>query len=225
VAARTRNNPLALAVLVCLLEKPMHPYEVASTLRHRAKHRSVKLNYGALYGVVESLGKRGLIEAKETERSGRLPERTIYQLTEAGRLEVNDWLSDLLSIPALEYPAFVAALSFLPALPPWQAVELLKERYQHLTLEGAQDAATRELVQKVGVPRLFWVEEEYRDQIRTAELEYVRTLIRDIESGALEGSDWWRQGHELGFEQVPPPFDPESFEQQLGVIHGPSNND
>jgi DNA-binding PadR family transcriptional regulator len=198
---------------------------VASTLRQRAKHRSVKLNYGALYGVVDSLNKRGLIEAKETERAGRLPERTVYQLTEAGHLEVNDWLSDLLSIPTLEYPAFVAALSFLPALPPAQVVELLKERYQHLTLEAVQDAATRELVQKVGVPRLFWVEEEYRDQIRTAEIEYVRTLIRDIESGALEGSEWWRRGHEEGFDELPPPFDHESFEHQLGVTHGPSNKD
>ena len=33
----SRSNPLALAVLVCLYEKPMHPYEVAQTLRARAK--------------------------------------------------------------------------------------------------------------------------------------------------------------------------------------------
>jgi DNA-binding PadR family transcriptional regulator len=225
MAAKHRNNPLALAVLVSLQEKPMHPYEVATTLRQRAKHRSVKLNYGALYGVVESLSKRGLIEAKETERSGRLPERTVYQLTEAGRLEVNDWLSDLLSIPSLEYPQFVAALSFLPALPPAQVVELLRERLQHLILEGTQDAATRELMQKVGVPRLFWVEEEYRDRMRSAEIDYVRELIRDIEAGTLEGSEWWRQGHESGFTQLPPPFDHESFDQQLGVTRGPSNKD
>ena len=33
--ARSRSNPLALAVLVCLAERPMHPYEAASTLRQR----------------------------------------------------------------------------------------------------------------------------------------------------------------------------------------------
>jgi DNA-binding PadR family transcriptional regulator len=223
MVASKRNNPLALAVLVSLLEKPMHPYEVASTLRHRAKHRSVKLNYGALYGVVESLCKRGLIEAKETERSGRLPERTVYQLTEAGNLEVNDWLADLLSTPTLEYPQFVAALSFLAALPPTQVVELLKERLQHLTLEEAQDGAARELVQKLGLPRLFWVEEEYRDRLRAAEIDYVRSLVRDIESGDLEGSEWWRRGHELGFDQVAPPFDHETFENQFGGLDGPSD--
>ena len=42
----SRSNPLALAVLVCLHEKPMHPYEVAQTLRARAKHDSVRLKIG-----------------------------------------------------------------------------------------------------------------------------------------------------------------------------------
>ena len=62
---------------------------------------------------------------------------------------------------------------------------------------------------KRGLPRLFRVEEEYRGRLRTAEIDYVRSLIRDIESGTLDGADWWRQVHERGFDQVPPPFDPD----------------
>ena len=168
----SRNrNPLALAVLYCLLERPMHPYEVATTLRQRLMERSVKLNYGALYAVVESLRKRGLIEPVQTERPGRLPERTIYQLTSAGRTEAGDWLADLISTPAPEYPQFVAALSFLPALSPQQAADLLHQRLQHLDIDQAQAAATRELVHKRGLPRLFRIEEEYRDRLRAAEIE------------------------------------------------------
>jgi len=206
---RSRSNPLALAVLYSLLERPMHPYEVATTLRQRNKEQSVKLNYGALYAVVESLRKRGLIEPKETERPGRLPERTVYQLTDAGRVEVSDWLADLISTPAAEYPQFVAALSFLPALPPDQVLGLLRERLRHLAMEDAQAAAARELMHKRGLPRLLWVEEEYRDRIRAAEIDYIRALVRDIESGTLEGADWWRQVHERGFGHVPPPFAPD----------------
>jgi DNA-binding PadR family transcriptional regulator len=203
---RSRSNPLALAVLYCLLERPMHPYEVATTLRQRNKLDSVKLNYGALYAVVESLRKRGLIEPVDTERAGRLPERTIYRLTPAGRVEADDWLAGLVSTPATEYPQFVAALSFLPALPPQHAAELLKERLKSLEIADARAVATRELVQKRGLPRLLWVEEEYRDRLRAAEIDYVRSLIRDIEAGNLDGADWWRQVHEHGFDQVPPPF-------------------
>jgi DNA-binding PadR family transcriptional regulator len=209
---RSRSNPLALAVLYCLLERPMHPYEVATTLRGRFKERSVRLNYGALYAVVESLRKRGLIEPKETERPGRLPERTVYQITDEGRVEVSDWLADLISTPATEYPQFVAALAFLPALPPRQVIDLLRERLRHLAVEKAQAEATGELMDKRGLPRLFRVEDEYRDRLRAAEIDYVRSLVREIESGSLDGADWWREIHERGFDQVPPPFSPETVE-------------
>src|SRR5690242_11005973 len=58
---RRVSNPLALAVLACLTERPMHPYEISTTLRTRGKEKSIKLNYGSLYAVVESLQKHGLI--------------------------------------------------------------------------------------------------------------------------------------------------------------------
>jgi DNA-binding PadR family transcriptional regulator len=195
VPAKNRANPLALAVLVCLLERPMHPYEVATTLRQRHKHESVRLNYGSLYGVVESLERRGLITAQETRRSGRLPERTVYRLTEAGQIEIHDWLTDIMSTPVKDYPSFQAALSFLPALPPDDVVTLLAERAQHLEAELARAGATRELVQKAGVPRLFWIEAQFGMRLREAELDFVRQLIRDIESGDLDGADWWREVH------------------------------
>ena len=83
-------------------------------------------------------------------------------------------------------------MSFLPAIPPEQAVDLLHQRLQHLGIEEAQAAATRELVHKRGLPRLFRVEEEYRGRLRAAEIGYVRSLIRDIESGTFDGADWWR---------------------------------
>ena len=77
VAKAGRANPLALAVLACLYERPMHPYEVAQTLRSRAKHESIRLNFGSLYGVVEQLEKPRLRRAparpcaKAGARSGR----------------------------------------------------------------------------------------------------------------------------------------------------------
>jgi DNA-binding PadR family transcriptional regulator len=205
VPAKHRANPLALAVLVCLAEQPRHPYEVATTLRQRQKHESVRLNYGSLYGVVESLERRGLIEAQETRRSGRLPERTVYRLTESGRIELHDWLTELLSTPVKEYPAFQAALSFLPALPPEDVATLLAERAQGLQAELAQDAATRELAQKAGLPRLFWVEHEFETVLREAELSYVRRLMADISSGALDGTAWWREMQARADDEPAPP--------------------
>lgn len=196
MAPGKRSNPLALAVLVCLAERPMHPYEVAQTLRTQHKDDSVRLNYGSLYAVVEALARRGLIEAAETERSGRLPERTVYRVTGAGLHEMHDWLAELLTVPAKEYPAFEAALSFLPALPPDEAVSLLHERIERLEAELAGAGALRELVEKARLPRLFWVEAEYAVALRRAELDFARDLVADIEAGTLDGTAWWREIHD-----------------------------
>jgi DNA-binding PadR family transcriptional regulator len=195
MAARARGNPLALAVLLCLGERPMHPYEIAATLRQRHEHESVRLNYGSLYAVVASLEQRGLIVARGTEREGRYPERTVYSLAPTGAVEAQDWLTDLLATPAREYPSFEAALSFLPALPPAQVVALLSERALRLELEVAHAHATRELAKKRSVPRLHWVEDEYRTVVKEAELAYVRRLAADIDAGTLDGIEWWNSIH------------------------------
>jgi DNA-binding PadR family transcriptional regulator len=204
---RNRSNPLALAVMISLAERPMHPYEVATTLRQRNKHENVRLNYGSLYAVVESLHRRGLITPESTEREGRLPERTIYTLTDAGRVEMHHWLADLIATPVNDYPAFEAALSFLPVLAPQEVISLLNERAMRLEIERAQAQATHELVLKAQLPRIFWIEGEFRDVLREAELAFVKRLVADLESGDFEGLAWWAAVHdESETAALPPSF-------------------
>ncbi len=197
-----RSNPLALAVLTCFLEKPMHPYEVAQTLRHRAKHESIRLNYGSLYGVVEALEKRDLIRARETVRAGRRPERTIYEITDAGMREMSDWLSELLAAPVKEYLQFEAALSLLPALPPDEALDALLQRARALEIEIALLDGAVAAARSHGLPRLFALETEYVQALRRAELDYVERLAKDLESGELSGLDEWRSWYAPGGERA-----------------------
>jgi len=196
MASNNRSNPLALAVLSCLYERPMHPYEVAQTLRHRAKHESIKLNYGSLYNVVEGLEKRGFIRVTETVREGRRPERTIYEITETGSREFIDWLSALITTPVKEYLQFEAALSLLPALPPGEAAALLRERINELEHRLNFSKLTMDNMRKAGLPRLFGVENEYVEALMQAEVDYVRNLIKEIEGGTLEGIEMWQHWFE-----------------------------
>jgi DNA-binding PadR family transcriptional regulator len=170
----------------------MHPYEVAQTLRSRGKQESVRLNYGSLYAVVESLERRGLIRALETVRDGRRPERTVYKLTAAGTRELNEWLSELVSVPVKEFPQFMAALSFLGALPPDEAQEALSQRALALEFRLAQNRGGLQAATAAGLARLFWLESEYEDRLLEAELDFVRALIKDIDNGSLDGIDLWR---------------------------------
>jgi DNA-binding PadR family transcriptional regulator len=195
---RVTSNPLALAVLACLHERPMHPYEMASTMRERGKEHSIKLNYGSLYTVVDNLAKHGLIEAVEARREGRRPERTVYRLTDAGRVRLDAWMSELLSTPVKEYPQFEAALSLLPVLHPDAVLDLLRLRARALEKQIAEERVILDAATRAGLPRLLLIEGEYSLAMRGAELAWVRGLVSDLEAGTLEGQDGWRQVFETG---------------------------
>lgn len=192
---RKVSNPLALAVMALLYEQPMHPYQMVSTMRERGKHESVKLRYSSLYSVVEALQREGLIVALETRREGRRPERTVYGLTEAGRLEFLGWLRELLIKPVKEYTQFAAGLSFLPALPPDEALTLLEERVRLLEEEVESMRSHMDDAVRQGLARLFLIEVEHEVVLREAELRWVRELAYEIKTGALGGMAKWRSFH------------------------------
>lgn len=192
MARSSRSNLLALAVLVCLLERQMHPYEMATVMRQRGKQESIKLNYGSLYTVVQRLAKAGFIDPQETERQGRRPERTVYRLTAAGHVELVDWLSEMVSTPAKEYPKFEAALAMLPALGPDEALTLLADRCTQLELLLVQHRSIRELMERQEFPELFWIEDDYTATLLQAELDWVQRLRSKIAAGELGGLDGWR---------------------------------
>jgi DNA-binding PadR family transcriptional regulator len=197
------SNPLALAVLGCLSERAMHPYEISTTLRSRGKEHSIKLNYGSLYAVVEALQKHGLIAARETTREGRRPERTVYEITPAGQEEFEDWLAELLSTPVRDFTSLEAGLSLMPGLPPDEVARLLAERADRLRIELRSLEGMFAGTAEMGLPELVLVESRYREHMLKAELDFVSTLARDIRAGTFPGTKIWGRIHELRSEGMP----------------------
>jgi DNA-binding PadR family transcriptional regulator len=191
------SNPLALAVMCCLVEGPKHPYEISTTLRSRGKEQSIKLNYGSLYSVVESLQKHGLIKPRETTREGRRPERTIYEITEAGRTECEDWLAELLSTPVRDFTSLEAGLSMMPLLPPDEVARLLEERSDKLRADLRALDASLSVAADMELPELFVIESQFRRAMLVAELDFVTSLAVDIRKDELGGTSGWRRMHEL----------------------------
>jgi DNA-binding PadR family transcriptional regulator len=199
---RSVNNPLALAVLSLLFERPMHPYEMATTLREREKEQSIKLRFGSLYSVIERLQEEGMIVAGERVREGKRPERTIYHITESGKAEMRDWLRDLVSTPVKEYPQFEAALSLLPVLPPDEAMEMLEVRLELLDAMVEEIDAKNEKAIEQGVPALFMIESDYRRAMLKCEINWIKVMLDRMSDEAwadivlMEGIPSWRQLHE-----------------------------
>src|ERR1700686_3547381 len=94
-----RSRPysmLALAVLELLAEAPMHPYEMKQRMVEREHARAIPFKQASIYDTVERLTEAGLVEPLLTNRDGRRPERTIYQLTGPGAGELESWLRQAL---------------------------------------------------------------------------------------------------------------------------------
>ncbi|GDY31648.1 PadR family transcriptional regulator [Gandjariella thermophila] len=194
---RKVSNLLGLAVLGTVVQRPMHPYEIASLLRSRGKEDDMEIKWGSLYTVVRNLAKHGFIEVADSTREGARPERTVYRITDAGRAELVDWVRELVSTPQPEHPRFKAGLSMLAALTPDEATTLLRRRLD--AVEGGIAALRESLAEyRREVPRLFLVESEYELAVREAEAAWIRSLVDDLAAGTFPDLTGWRHWHATG---------------------------
>ncbi|WP_125613442.1 PadR family transcriptional regulator [Specibacter cremeus] len=180
-----KRSPLALAVLALLSEAPMHPYRMQQLLTLRGKDQVVNVSQRAsLYATIDRLTRDGLVEVRETIREGHRPERSVYQITDAGRSAAHGWMVEMLSSPRPDFPEFHAALSHLPLLEPAEATELLRRRHRHLAaaIEGmrGQLAAERDTL-----PRLLLLDNELILAVHETELRWLDTVLADLGSGAM----------------------------------------
>ena len=191
-------TPLALCVLELLDERPMHPYELAATMRDRHHDEFIRLNFGSLYHTVDSLERNGWVVTVERAKEGRRPERTIYQLTEAGREQLVRVISEILAEPRREYPHFAAGLMFMHHLDASEAVAHLRRRAE--ALSAGSDKLRRILAElrAAGLPRLSIIELEHKIAMLDAERIWVSNVEQEITEGRLE----WTVGRDSGHERL-----------------------
>ncbi|HEY1455807.1 MAG TPA: PadR family transcriptional regulator [Candidatus Dormibacteraeota bacterium] len=186
----TELSPLALSILELLDERPMHPYELAATMRDRHHDEFIRLNFGSLYHTVEALERDGWIVPVEREKEGRRPERTVYGLTDAGRSLLLRVIGETLATPRREYPYFAAGLMFMHHLSAAEAAEHLGRRA--VALAAVADKLNRIMTALLddGVKRLSIIELEHKIAMLEAERAWVLDLEREISGGSLE----WKAG-------------------------------
>jgi DNA-binding PadR family transcriptional regulator len=184
---RTPPSPLALAVLSLLEVGPLHPYGLQRLIRLWGKDAVVNVRQRAsLYKTIARLERAGLVAVRHTERDQSFPERTIYELTDAGRRQGREWLEDMLASPRNEFPRFPAALSFAMLLGPRDLLGLLERRSAALRERVAE--LDRELGEYAHLPRVTLIESEYQRAVTAAEREWVDAVAADLRSGELTWS-------------------------------------
>jgi DNA-binding PadR family transcriptional regulator len=183
-----RSSPLALAVLSLLHAAPLHPYAMQRLLKEWGKDHVINVGQRAnLYKTIKRLLQAGLIAVRQTERDQQYPERTVYELTEAGRRASHSWLTDMVVRPRNEFPQFPAALSFLMMLTPEEARTALEQRAE--ALRGQLGTIEADLANySPALPRVTLMDDEYRRAVISAELAWIEGVITDLSTGALKWS-------------------------------------
>ncbi len=177
----------------------MHPYEMQRLIRERNKDAFLILKRGSLYHAIRRLSSSGFIQAVETRRVGKRPERTVYRLTKKGETDLHAWKCELLSTPMPDFTWFFAALSFIHQVWPEQARDQLETRIGRLAGEiKAIELTMKELIPKIG--RLVLLESEYALALKRAELNWVRTIVREIRNQEL---DWNPEAVNAAVNQPP----------------------
>lgn len=184
---RKEITPLGIITMALLEELgESHPYEMYQVLLERNTDRVVKLSAGTLYHTISRLEEHGLIRATGTERHGNRPERTAYVITAEGIQAVRNRVIDLLANPPAEYPVFPVVIGEIHHLSPDTVVTLLQRRADQL--ESARESlAWLDGIDAANVAKRYLLGAEYMRARYDADLTWIRNLIGEIESGAI---DW-----------------------------------
>ncbi|RZU50253.1 DNA-binding PadR family transcriptional regulator [Krasilnikovia cinnamomea] len=112
--------------------QPVHGYDVRRELLSWSADKWANVQPGSIYHALRKLTDEGLLRAVATEQVGARPARTTYEVTEKGAGEFQALLRNNWWHLATPPDPFLAAFSFLPALPREEAAAALRNRATQL---------------------------------------------------------------------------------------------
>jgi DNA-binding PadR family transcriptional regulator len=123
--------------------QPVHGYDVRRELLSWSADKWANVQPGSIYHGLRKLADEGLLREVGTEQVGGRPARTSYEITEKGRAEFQSLLRQGWWNLTPGPDPFMAAFSFLPAMPREEAAAALRNRATQLRAGMRQlEAAT-----------------------------------------------------------------------------------
>jgi DNA-binding PadR family transcriptional regulator len=108
--------------------QPVHGYDVRRELLSWSADKWANVQPGSIYHALRKLSEEGLLQAVATEQVGARPARTTYEITDKGAREFHSLLRSHWWQLATPPDPFLAAFTFLPALPREEAAAALRNR-------------------------------------------------------------------------------------------------
>jgi DNA-binding PadR family transcriptional regulator len=163
--------------------QPVHGYDVRRELLSWSADKWANVQPGSIYHALRKLSEEGLLREVATEQVGARPARTTYEITEKGAAEfmtllrVNWW--HLVAPP----DPFMAAFSFLPALPREEAAAALRNRALQLRVGVEQMQAAQAMDWAASTPTFVSWMWELTVERSEAEIAWCERTAKRIETG------------------------------------------
>ncbi|WBB70983.1 PadR family transcriptional regulator [Micromonospora sp. WMMD812] len=164
--------------------QPVHGYDVRRELLSWNADKWANVQPGSIYHALRKLTEEGLLRAVATEQVGGRPARTTYEVTPKGDDEFETLLRGFWwKVQEVPDP-FVAAFSFLPAMPREEAAAALRNRATQLGagVEWLRASLESDWVRDTKPVHVAWMFELWSARAE-AEIAWCARIAERIESG------------------------------------------
>jgi DNA-binding PadR family transcriptional regulator len=170
-----------LLILGVLHRGDFHPYEIKRRLENAMVECYIDVDVGTLYYATRQLEKEGLISAVNQERVARGGMRTVYSVTEKGRLEFRRLLHGQFEQDGPASQTLYGALLFLHLCDLAIVEALVRKKIAGLDQQIAKLGPVREQLSEVlstGGDYLL----RHLDRQRRLDRDWLKELLADIEA-------------------------------------------
>jgi PadR family transcriptional regulator AphA len=143
-------NPTACVILGMVRRQPRSGYEIKAAVDGSTRFFWAA-SYGQIYPELKRLSEAGLVEGVDEPRGER--RRTVYAITAAGEEALRDWLREPPQTYEMREEGLLK-LFFAEALPPEEAVEILRSMRRHrlAVLEQLQELEPKVVAKEAPFP-------------------------------------------------------------------------
>lgn len=141
-----------LILLGILKKEPMSAYDMQKLVEYRNISKWVKISTPSIYKKAIQLEEKGLLQGR-TVKEGKMPEKAIYSLTEAGESEFERLMLEISAKPINIFLDFNAVIVNLDSLPPEKQKACIEKLQENInTLKAYLEDNIREKEKEPSIP-------------------------------------------------------------------------
>jgi len=140
-----------LIVLGMLKKESLSAYDIQKLVEYRNISRWVKISTPSIYKKVIQLEEKGLIRGTPV-KEGKMPEKSVYSLTEAGRQQFETLMMEIAGNPIhifLDFNAVIVNLNSLPEEKQRECLHSIEENVKHLKAYLEENLLVKEKIPEI----------------------------------------------------------------------------